>query len=100
MTSSLPEAEPVPYDVALRTAEVLAAALPPVDLVALADDPALRELERLLGSGVRIAILRARFGDWEVRAFDPERPSARQLEPGRGPTASAALEALLEQLVE
>lgn len=92
---------PVAFEVALATAEALASAMPPIDLPALATDPNLASLERLLGPNVRISILRARQGDWEVRPFDPDRPKRfDDVEPGRGEDPTAAIAAVIEQLLD
>lgn len=92
---------PVAFELAMATAEALASAMPPIALPALTDDPKLAELERTLGPGVRISILRAQLGDWEVRPFDPDRPKRfDDVEPGRGEEPSAAIAALLEQLLD
>lgn len=88
-------------EVELRTAEILARAMPepPAAAPDARQGPLLIRLEQLLQDRMLFALRRVRRGDWEVCTYDPAEPDpARCSRVGRGDTASAALEQLIDEL--
>lgn len=84
------------FAVAIRRFSLSAPSLP---LPRLSTDRELARVEGVLADHVRLAVLRARGGDWEARPFDPRTPK-RYDEVGRGETPAHALRDLHAQLVD